>query len=76
MFLGSVATSLRASTTSLRPPSLPPSPTTSPCRTRLHHHATVKSITSAILPTILVGVASTIAFAVVPTIDAIAVNRY
>ena len=40
--------------------------------------ATVEStITSAILPTtIVVGVASTIAFAVVPTIDAIAVNRY
>ena len=37
---------------------------------------TVKTITSAILPTIAVGVASTIAFAVVPTIDAIAVNRY
>jgi len=39
---------------------------------------TVEStITSAILPTtIVVGVASTIAFAVVPTIDTIAVNRY
>jgi hypothetical protein len=30
---------------------------------RLHHRATVKSITSAIFPTIAVGVASTIAFA-------------
>ena len=68
-----VAASLCASTTSL-PPSLPPLPTTSPCRTRLYHCATVNSITSAILPTTAVGVVSTIAFAVVPTIDAIAVN--